>query len=121
VERLWRRGETLRDGANAILGKHGFKGVTEFVGDGWWPRLQITSPPIPVNLLVSLWRQEFIANGVFLGASFNLCLAHDDEPTTRQTLAAIENAARDVRAALDSPDPAARLRGEPFQPTFSVR
>jgi len=121
VARLWRLGARLRDETNAILMAHGFEGVVAFAGEGWWPRIRITNPPVDNNLFISLWRQEFNANGLILGASFNLSLAHDDDRIVAETLAAIDRSARSVRDAVDGPDPRACLRGEPFQPTFSVR
>ncbi len=121
VDRLWRCGEKLRDGTNEIFGRHGLGEFVSFAGDGWWPRIRIANPPVEANLLTSLLRQEFNANGLLLAASFNLCLAHDNETVIADTIEAIGGAAAAVRDALDSPDPAGRLRGEPVQPTFSVR
>jgi glutamate-1-semialdehyde 2,1-aminomutase len=121
VTRLWRRGELLRDAANATLAQRGLGEFVSFSGDGWWPRIKIGKAPVDSNLLISLLRQEFNANGLLLGASFNLSLTHDDDAVTKETITAIDSAAGAVRDALDSPEPAARLRGKPVQPTFSVR
>jgi glutamate-1-semialdehyde 2,1-aminomutase len=121
VAKLWRRGEALRDGANATLRQRGLGEFVSFAGEGWWPRIKIGAAPVDQNLLVSLLRQEFNANGLLLGASFNLSLAHDDDAVMRETVSAIDTAAGAVRDALDSAEPAARLRGKPVQPTFAVR
>jgi glutamate-1-semialdehyde aminotransferase len=121
VGRLWARGEALRNGANRLLDRHGFGNFARFEGDGWWPRLKIGDAPVDSVLLASLLRQEFVANGLLLFSSFNLCLAHDSDAITEETLAAADRALGAVRAALDSPDPAASLRGELIQPTFAVR
>jgi hypothetical protein len=91
------------------------------VGEGWWPRFAIVDPPVDPILLQSLLRQEFVAQGLLLAASFNLCLAHEEEGVFDETLKALRTALADVRAALDAPDPAARLRGRPIRPTFRVR
>jgi len=121
IERLWQRGAELRDEANQSFERHGFGGTVKFGGEGWWPRLKLANPPVEANLLNSLLRQEFAANGLLLGASFNLCLAHDDDIVVAETRAAIDHALAAVRAALDSPDPRGRLRGVPIQSVFSVR
>lgn len=121
VPRLWRRGEKLRDAANATLRQRGLGEFVSVGGEGWWPRIKTGKAPVDANLLTSLLRQEFNANGLLLGASFNLCLAHDDDAVTAETISAIDSAAGAVRDALDSGDPAARLRGEPVKPTFAVR
>ncbi len=121
IPALWRRGEELRDGANALFAKRGLGEFVAFTGEGWWPRIKMTKPPVDATLLTSLLRQELNANGLLLGASFNLCLAHDDDAVVTETLAAIDNSAVTVRQALDSKNPATHLRGELVRPTFSVR
>jgi glutamate-1-semialdehyde 2,1-aminomutase len=121
LPRLARRGEQLRDGANQIFGRHGLGETVSFGGEGWWPRIKLTNPPVDGVLLTSLLRQEFNANGLLLGASFNLCLAHDSDDVVAETLTAIDRAVLSVREALDSKDPASHLRGDPVRPTFSVR
>ncbi len=121
VPRLWRRGEMLRDAANATLSQRGLGELVSFGGEGWWPRIKFGELPVDKDLMVSLMRQEFCARGLLLGASFNLCLAHDNEAVVAETITAIDGAAGAVREALDSSDPAAHLRGAPVQPTFSVR
>ena len=47
-----------------------------FDGNDWWPRLTIKSKKIKPNLFQSLLRQELISNGLLMGGSLNLCLAH---------------------------------------------
>ncbi len=111
----------MRDGATATLRQRGLGEFVSFAGEGWWPRIKIGKAPVAQNLLISLLRQEFNANGLLLGASFNLSLAHDNDAVMQETISAIDTAAGAVRDALDSPDPAARLRGKPVQPTFAVR
>lgn len=119
--RLAARGAALMAEANALTARHGFDGTVRFQGGDWWPRLVLDDPPVDRDLLISLLRQEFNANGLLLGASFNLCLAHDDDQVTRETLAAMDAGLAIVRQALDSGDPAGWLKGEPVKPTFSVR
>lgn len=121
VPRLWRLGERLRDGMNAVFARHGLGDTLKFSGEGWWPRLAMLKPPVEANLLTSLLRQEFCEHGLLLGASLNLSLAHDNPAIERDTLLAAELSIAAVRAALDAPDPAAELRGEMIRPTFSVR
>ena len=121
VSRLWHRGEVLRDGANRLLDCKGFGDCLQFRGDGWWPRLTMHDPPVDAVLMRSLLRQEFVANGLLLMSSMNLCLAHDSDAVSKATLAAIETSLDSVKDALDAPDPARHLRGMPIQPTFTIR
>lgn len=119
--RLARCGERLMAVFNEEAAAASLGDVIRMAGEGWWPRIKWLSQPVESNLLVSLFRQEFVAHGLILGASFNLCLAHDNsenETQTRKSLAAAMNL---VREHLDAPNPASRLRGARFQPTFSVR
>lgn len=121
VPRLKALGTSLSQQANAAIERAGMSGVLAVTDVDWWPRLNPVKPPVDPWLLVSLMRQEFVARGLLLGASFNLCLAHDDQAVVSETLGSFEAALGAVRDALDSPDPAARLRGAMVQPTFSVR
>ena len=81
----------------------------------------VTDPPVETDVVNGLLRQEFIANGLFLGASLNLCLAHDRSDVVDQTVAAGETAFRAVRDALNSADPAACRRGAALRSVFAVR
>ncbi len=119
--RLARRGAILTQRINQALQEAGLADIVHFGGEDWWPRLSLTDPPVDPNVMNSLLRQEFVANGLLIGASLNLCLAHDEDAVTDKTVAGVALAAKAVRAALDSPDPAACLRGNLVQPTFSVR
>lgn len=121
VARLRALGGRLSDVATAAIAGAGLDGVLSITGMDWWPRLSIDAPPVDPWLLVSLMRQEFVARGLLLGASFNLCLAHDDPAVERDTSAAFASALAAVRDHLDAPDPAGRLRGARVQPTFAVR
>ena len=56
----------------------------EFKGNDWWPRLVIKKDN--QNIIIHLVRQELIKNGIFMGSSFNLCLAHDNEIVTKKLL-----------------------------------
>jgi len=119
--RLAARGAKLRDAANVVLERRGFGGVAQFEGDGWWPRLKLTNPACDVDILNSLFRQEFVENGLLIGASLNLCLAHDSDAVMNETITAFGDAVAQVRRAVDSGDPKASLLGEKVQPVFAVR
>ncbi len=121
IPRLWERGGRLITESNEVFAKRGFGGVISFGNDGWWPRLSVANPPVAESLMISLLRQEFVAAGLLLASSYNLCLPHDTESVMAETLSALDLALGNVRGHLDSSDPAARLRGYPVQPTFSVR
>ena len=118
---LWQHGDRLRDGANAVIAKHGLAAFMKFQGDGWWPRLVIGDTPVTNTTLVSLLRQECTSHGLLLASSFNLCLAHTAPGIADTTLTALDNALSGVADALASADPAGHIRGRPVQPVFSLR
>jgi len=121
VGRMRAHGGALAARAREILARRGFGGVVDVTAVDWWPRFAIRNPPVDVWLLTSLMRQEFVANGLLLGASFNLCLAHLEPGLDGFIDDALDRAFAAVRGHLDSPDPAARLCGSMVRPTFSVR
>jgi glutamate-1-semialdehyde aminotransferase len=51
--KLWQFGDDLASSLNGGFAEFGFKGVAQFVGDGWWPRIKLTDPPVPANLFAS--------------------------------------------------------------------
>ena len=56
-----------------------------------------------------------------MAATFNLCLAHDDDAVIAETLVGWDRACGAVAAAFDDPDPARHLRGKAVRPVFQVR
>lgn len=121
VPRIAATGAELMARLNAAFDDTGFGGLLRFGGEGWWPRLAVTKPPVEPLLLNSLLRQEFNAQGLFLGAGLNLCLAHCDSTVLDETGQRARAALAVVRGALDSADPEKHLRGKRLQPVFSVR
>lgn len=114
-------GERLTGMFNAVAAEAGLADVMAIAGEGWWPRIAWKSAPVEQKLLVSLFRQEVVAHGIFMGASFNLCLAHDSDVIERDSEKALRGALTALRSHLDAADPRARLKGEMYQPTFTVR
>ena len=115
-------GAKVKAGVGAVLAEHGLDEAFRLVGGDWWPGIVATgdgrTDAITAN---SLLRQELVAEGLLMGATFNLCLAHDDDGVIAETLAAWARAAETVASALAEDDPAARLRGAPIRPVFQVR
>lgn len=119
--RMAKRGTMLINKVNQAFDEAGIGGIVQFGGESWWPRLSLIDPPVDSSLMNSLLRQALVSNGLLVGASLNLCLAHDEDSIMDETIRRISVAAKDVRADLDSRDPAQRLRGEAIRPTFAVR
>jgi glutamate-1-semialdehyde 2,1-aminomutase len=103
-----------------ILKKHGLDTRYILKGPAWRPLLVTTELGEDAIVANTLLRQELIANGVLMGAAFNLCTAHDDA-TREQALTAIDKAAEVVALAYRSNSPADAIRGKKLTPIFQVR
>ncbi len=121
-ERLDALGRRLMAAASESIDRCGLSELMAFTGAGWWPRLALKDcRDVDRITLTSLIRQETAAQGLLMGSSFNLCLAHDDPRIVDETTSRWQAALLAVADALDDADPASRVRGEPVQPVFTVR
>ena len=118
IPHLWRQGERLRDGFNALARAAGLGRHAECVG--YPPRTVITfADPAGGDpaVLKTLFLQEAIKRGILLGGGMNVSFSHDDDDVTR-TLAAYEAALAEVAAAVKAGDAARRLQGRVVEPVF---
>ena len=117
IEALGRR---LIAGINAILTPA--VPSASITGMGWHPMVTVAeSDPARRVTVVSLLRQELVANGILAGGGINTSLAHDNEAVVSATVQAWRNAATAVAAALASGTPERFLRGDLIRPVFQVR
>lgn len=120
--RLAATGRRLKEGVAGIVDRHGIGDEFAVRGSNWWPAVVATgegrADAVTAN---SLMRQELVAEGVLMGPTFNLCLAHGADGIVDETLAAWDRAAGCVAESLASNDPVQQLRGEPIRPVFQVR
>ena len=86
IEKLNSLGKKLKSELNCIISDQKMFDELNFDGNDWWPRLTIKSKKIKPNLFQSLLRQELISNGLLMGGSLNLCLAHCENKTFNSTL-----------------------------------
>ena len=118
IPHLWRQGERLRDGFNALARAAGLGRHAECVG--YPPRTVITfADPAGGDpaVLKTLFLQEAIKRGILLGGGMNVSFSHDDDDVAR-TLAAYEAALAEVAAAVKAGDAARRLQGRVVEPVF---
>lgn len=122
IERIKAVAARLTEGARAALAGRGLGERFAVGGTHWWPRVSVLeAAPTTRAVASSLLQQELIGAGVLMGASLNLCLAHDHETVIGETLAAWDQATDAVATAFNDSDPARHLRGRPIQPVFQVR
>lgn len=118
IEHLWKQGERLKDGYNALAKHYGLEKVTQCIGLP--PRTVCTFADTPKadGLIVrSIVQQEMIKRGVLFLVGHNLCASHSDEDI-EHTLRAHRSALEILAKALESDDPRRFLEGEPVQAVF---
>ena len=122
VSRMQNVGDQYIAAIKAQISGHGLNEYYQIVGQNWWPGLQPReNVRFDNNFATSLLRQELVAQGLLFLNTFNLCLAHDDEAITRQTLQSTDRALARIAEALSSNRPEDSLLGPPIKPVFQVR
>ena len=116
---LSKLGSKLKNFTNKTLKDLELIDVIEFAGNDWWPRLIIKKSN--QSFVLHLIRQEFIKNGIFMGSSFNLCLAHKNTDITKITFDKIGQSFLKVKNILSKKNPHNFLEGTKLKSIFSVR
>ncbi len=122
VERIHSVGGQLLTGIKSQISGHDLEPYFQAIGQNWWPSFQPKpNDRFDSNLLTSLMRQEFVAQGLLYLSTFNISLAHDDDEIIRQTLASTNQALIKIADALESNRPEDHLKGPVVKPIFQVR
>ncbi len=115
-------GARIKRAMQAAIADCDLGAVLSVAGPDWWPRIALAAPAgLDDMMAASLLRQELAAQGLLMGSTFNLCLAHDDPAIFDETVAALQGAFAAFSDILSDPEPAKRLRGVPLRPVFRVR
>ena len=121
INKLEQQGKVLKNELNNILKNENLEREVSFEGNEWWPRLNIKDTLINKNTFNSLLRQEFLSNGLFLGASLNLCHSHCTETIQRKTLTRFKTAINIFKQKIRSRSPEKYLNGKKIESVFKVR
>ena len=121
IEKLENLGGFLKTELNKQLIQQGLSDEIVFEGNNWWPRLNIKNTKIDKNIFSSLFRQEIISSGLFLGASLNLCLSHNKENIKRDTIKRFKIAINSFNEIKSSKNPKKYLKGNSIESVFKVR
>lgn len=79
IESLWRTGASLADGVCAEITAHGLSDVFSLRGKAAWKVLQIGDHPnAEAAAIKTVFMREMLSSGVLMGASHNICLAHNE-------------------------------------------
>mgnify|MGYP001256136060 CR=1 FL=1 len=121
INNLIKLGRYLKIELNKKLEEKNLIDEVIFEGNDWWPRLNIKNTNIDKNLFNSLLRQELIANGLFLGASLNLCSCHNTDKIKQKTIKKFTNAIDSFSEKKISKKPEKFLKGSMLESVFKVR
>ena len=117
-----RTGRTIRDAVQSIITDFELDDIVSVVGVDWWPRIVVEAYGKNSQIeMTTLLRQELIEQGIFMGGSFNLSIAHNDETIIAKTLHGIHQSFEKFSTYLKSGNPMSNLRGKLIEPVFKVR
>tara|TARA_B100001248_G_C27384922_1_gene459086 strand:- start:219 stop:2297 length:2079 start_codon:yes stop_codon:yes gene_type:complete len=121
IKKLEKLGKSLKNKLNKVLKDDNLEKEISFEGNDWWPRLSIKETEIGKDTFSSLLRQELLSNGLFLGASLNLCHSHCSDTIQRQTLKKFKTAINIFKQKKSSVNPEKYLNGKKIESVFKVR
>ena len=121
INRLWKTGRKLAEGARALVAEHGLDAAISIGGLAPWHILAFHDRPGgSAPAIKTVFLREMLANGVLVAASHNVCDAHG-EAEIDDVLNAYGRALPLVSAALQRGDLDDVLGESVIQPVFSVR
>ena len=115
---VWRQGDKLQQGYNALAKTYGLETVTECVG--YHPRTIVDfrgKTPQDSLILKSIFQQEMIKRGVLFTAYNALSYSHKDKEIDL-ILNATDESMKILKKALESQQPQDMLEGEPVSDVF---
>ena len=121
IGNLERLGGQLKSKLNDIFRNHKLLSQVEFAGNDWWPRLKIKNTEIEKSVFTTLLRQELLSNGLFMGASLNLCMAHQNNKIMTRTLKSFSKSIDSFKNAVESKNPERFLNGKKIEAVFKIR
>ena len=117
-----RTGRAMRDEVQSIITDFELDDIVSVVGVDWWPRIVVEAYGKNSQIeMTTLLRQELIEQGIFMGGSFNLSIAHNDETVIAETFQGIHKSFEKFSTYLKTDNPISNLRGKLIQPVFQVR
>jgi glutamate-1-semialdehyde 2,1-aminomutase len=121
IEKLWRTGQALADGANERFRQHGLTDVMSLSGKAPWMVLGFRDHPAArKEAIKTLFLREMIQAGVLITASHNVNYAHDDADVAT-VLAAYDRALPVLAGELARGGLEERLDCGVIEPVFRVR
>jgi len=121
IQRLWERGQGMRDAATRAIDRHGLSDVMGTAGKPCWTVLQFKDAAAASQWEIkTVLLEQVIQRGVLTAGSHNVCYAHTAEDAA-QLASVYDEACAVIAEGLAAGDLAKRIAGEPLQPLFQVR
>jgi glutamate-1-semialdehyde 2,1-aminomutase len=121
IETLWKTGEALRAGVEALIAEHALEQVVALKGLAPWVLLDfLPQPQASREAIKTLFVTQMARYGVLILGSHNVCYAHNAADTA-QVLYAYDGMLKHLAAELARGDLESRLPCPPLYPAFSVR
>jgi glutamate-1-semialdehyde 2,1-aminomutase len=115
-------GNTLSSSIQAMITEFELDDIVSLSGEDWWPRMIVGKYGKNSQVeMTSLMRQEFIENGIFMGGTINLSIAHSDESVIAETLDGVHQSFEKFSRYIKIGNPMSNFRGELIKPVFQVR
>ncbi|MEQ1743990.1 MAG: aminotransferase class III-fold pyridoxal phosphate-dependent enzyme [Saprospiraceae bacterium] len=114
---LAKQGRKLKDGYNALVARFNLQDFTNCGGFDCRGIVNFTDKAGEPLVLKTLLQQEMLKRGVLWGGFHNMSFSHTDTDID-YTLRAYEDALPILKAAIESGNPEAYLRGEPLEMVF---
>ena len=121
IETTWQKGENLAAEINTLIGAHDLADVVSLQGKPCWTLINVKNHVgAPAAAIKTLFNREMLAHGVLIGASNNLCYAHD-QADMAEVVEAYAQTLGIIGEHLKSGDLEARLDCPVITPVFEVR
>lgn len=115
-------GASLAKELSSLIQQKSLSDYGEVSGPDWWPAIQVRATDrVSEQTMTSLLRQELVAEGLLLCATFNLSLAHTQGGVLDTIGDRWARSRNSIRHHLESADPKKALLGPPIEPVFKVR
>lgn len=121
IEKLWATGTKMEEITSRHAAKYGLTGVVGLKGLAPWKILSFQDyKAVPAAVIKTKFLIEMLRNGVLIGASHNVCYAHNDEDLAVLDRA-YDMALSRIAEGLDAGNLESTLESPVLRPVFTVR
>jgi glutamate-1-semialdehyde 2,1-aminomutase len=121
LDTIAQRGQLLCDGVQGEIERYDLGAVFDLHGHPSWKLLAITAHSTTgAAAIKTMFRREMLANGVLMGASHNVCYAHNDADIAT-VIEVYGRTLASIRTHLDNGRLEASLNCPVIEPVFAVR